>query len=121
MPGVANRAFAICNETLWPGSCPPSPGLAPCAILIWISCPADKYSDDTPKRPLATCLTKEFVLLSGLVKLYLSTISPPSPVLLRPPTRYIPRANSLCDSSEIAPNEMAPDPNRLKIFSMDST
>jgi hypothetical protein len=36
-------------------SCPPSPGLAPCPILISI-CLADiRYSGVTPKRPDATC------------------------------------------------------------------
>jgi glutamate synthase (NADPH/NADH) large chain len=33
-PGVECRRPAICRLTLCPGSCPPSPGLAPCATLI---------------------------------------------------------------------------------------
>jgi hypothetical protein len=36
-PGVELRTFAIHGQTLVPGRCPPSPGLAPWAILIWIS------------------------------------------------------------------------------------
>ena len=44
------------SDTLWPGSWPPSPGLAPCAILIWIWSADDRYSAVTPKRPDATCL-----------------------------------------------------------------
>ena len=36
-PGVDMRVFAMSPCTLVPGSSPPSPGLAPCAILIWIS------------------------------------------------------------------------------------
>ncbi len=33
-PGVERRVFAIQGYTFFPGRCPPSPGLAPCAILI---------------------------------------------------------------------------------------
>jgi hypothetical protein len=47
------------SETLWPGSWPPSPGLAPCAILIWIWSALTRYSVVTPKRPEATCLIAE--------------------------------------------------------------
>ncbi|CFP61282.1 Uncharacterised protein [Bordetella pertussis] len=47
------------SETLWPGSWPPSPGLAPWAILIWIWSALDRYSALTPKRPEATCLMRE--------------------------------------------------------------
>ncbi|SKZ25328.1 Uncharacterised protein [Mycobacteroides abscessus subsp. abscessus] len=36
-PGVECRVFAIHGYTLYAGSWPPSPGLAPCAILIWMS------------------------------------------------------------------------------------
>ena len=32
------RIFATHGYTFLPGRWPPSPGLAPCAILIWISC-----------------------------------------------------------------------------------
>ena len=39
-----------------PGSWPPSPGLAPWAILIWMSSALTRYSEVTPKRPEATCL-----------------------------------------------------------------
>jgi hypothetical protein len=46
-------------DTLWPGSWPPSPGLAPCAILIWIWSADARYSAVTPKRPEATCLIRE--------------------------------------------------------------
>ena len=46
-------------STLWPGSCPPSPGFAPCAILIWIMSELTRYSVVTPKRPDATCLMAE--------------------------------------------------------------
>ena len=47
------------SETLRPGSWPPSPGLAPCAILIWIWSADARYSAVTPKRPEATCLIFE--------------------------------------------------------------
>ena len=39
-----------------PGSWPPSPGLAPWAILIWRSSALTRYSQVTPNRPEATCL-----------------------------------------------------------------
>ena len=53
---------AISRSTLCPGSCPPSPGLAPWAILIWSSLALTRYRLVTPKRPLATCLIFEFLL-----------------------------------------------------------
>ena len=56
MPGVEWRMRAIISETLMPGSWPPSPGLAPWAILISISRQLLRYSAVTPKRPDATCL-----------------------------------------------------------------
>ena len=68
-------------STLWPGSWPPSPGLAPCAILIWMSSALTRYSAVTPKRPDATCLIAERIespFGSGLKR---SASSPPSPVL----------------------------------------
>src|ERR687885_271221 len=55
-PGVECRVLAIHGYTLWPGSWPPSPGLAPCAILICRSSAFTRYSLVTPKRPDATCL-----------------------------------------------------------------
>ena len=44
-----------------PGSWPPSPGLAPCAILICSSWALTRYSLVTPKRPEATCLMALFL------------------------------------------------------------
>ena len=55
-PGVEYRVLAIHGYTFPPGSWPPSPGLAPWAILIWRSSALVRYSDVTPKRPDATCL-----------------------------------------------------------------
>src|SRR6266702_1925602 len=48
-------------STLWPGSCPPSPGFAPCAILICSSSAFTRYSLLTPNRPEATCLMALFL------------------------------------------------------------
>ena len=47
---------AIYGETFFPGNCPPSPGLAPCATLI--SCWFEHIKNEvvTPNRPEATCL-----------------------------------------------------------------
>ena len=58
-PGVEWRTLAMVASTLWPGSWPPSPGLAPCAILICIMLELTRYSAVTPKRPDATCLMAE--------------------------------------------------------------
>ena len=58
-PGVEYRVFAIHGYTFVPGSWPPSPGFAPCAILIWMSSALTRYSLVTPNRPLATCFTAE--------------------------------------------------------------
>ena len=55
-PGVACRMRAIISSDLWPGSWPPSPGFAPCAILICSSRALTRYSAVTPKRADATCL-----------------------------------------------------------------
>ncbi len=55
-PGVALRVFAIHGWTFLPDSWPPSPGLAPWAILIWMASAVARYSLVTPKRPEATCL-----------------------------------------------------------------
>ncbi len=42
---------AMVASTLWPGNWPPSPGFAPCAILICIMSELTRYSVVTPKRP----------------------------------------------------------------------
>src|SRR3954471_13185827 len=49
-PGIEWRTRAMTASTLWPGSCPPSPGLAPWAILIWMSSALTRYSAVPPKR-----------------------------------------------------------------------
>src|SRR5678815_2315360 len=49
-PGVEWRTLAMVLSTLWPGNWPPSPGLAPCAILICIMSELTRYSAVTPKR-----------------------------------------------------------------------
>src|SRR6266581_5131052 len=88
-PGVECLVLAIHGYTLAPGSCPPSPGLAPCAILICRSVALTRYSLVTPKRPDATCLTalrRQSPLAS---RRYRAGSSPPSPVLDLPPIRFI--------------------------------
>src|ERR1700723_2790897 len=84
-PGVEYRVLAIHGYTLLPGSWPPSPGLAPCAILICRSSALTRYSLVTPNRPLATCLTadrRRSPLRSGVDR---AGSSPPSPVFDRAP------------------------------------
>ena len=86
-----------------PGSWPPSPGLAPCAILIWSSRALTRYSLVTPKRPEATCLMAEFLespLGSGMKR---AGSSPPSPVLDLPPMRFMAMASVSCASLEMEP------------------
>src|ERR1051326_8089320 len=50
-PGVEWRTLAMILSTLWPGNWPPSPGLAPCAILICIMSELTRYSALTPNPP----------------------------------------------------------------------
>ena len=102
-PGVEWRTLAITWSTLWPGSWPPSPGLAPCAILICIMSELTRYSVVTPKRPEATCLIAERMELplgSGLKR---SVSSPPSPVFDLPPIRFMAMASVVCASRLIEP------------------
>src|ERR1700761_9551901 len=102
-PGVEYLVLAIHGYTLYPGSWPPSPGLAPWAILICRSSALTRYSLVTPNRPLATCLPEERPrppLESGTSR---RASSPPSPVLDRPPRRFIAIAMVSCASAEIEP------------------
>ena len=102
-PGVEYRVLAIHGYTLCPGSWPPSPGLAPCAILICRSSALTRYSLVTPNRPLATCLTAErrrSPLASGMNR---SASSPPSPVFDRPPSRFMAMARVWWASAEMEP------------------
>src|ERR1039458_3232982 len=88
-PAVVRRTLAIHGYTFAPGSWPPSPGLAPCAILIWSSRALTRYWLVTPKRPEATCLMAEFLLSPLGIGSYREGSSPPSPVLDLPPIRFI--------------------------------
>ena len=102
-PGVEYRVLAIHGYTLCPGSWPPSPGLAPWAILICRSSALTRYSLVTPNRPLATCLTadrRRSPLASGTKR---SGSSPPSPVFDRPPSRFMAMARVWCASAEMEP------------------
>src|ERR1700749_1681391 len=88
-PGGEYLVLAIHGYTLCPGSWPPSPGLAPCAILICRSSALTRYSLVTPNRPLATCLAalrRQSPLGSGANR---SGSSPPSPVLDLPPSLFM--------------------------------
>src|SRR3569832_1112733 len=110
-PGVECRTLAIQGYTLWLGSCPPSPGLAPCAILIWMSSELTRYSLVTPKRPEATCMMEECCV--GACSR--SESSPPSPVLDLPPSWFMAMARVSCASWEMEPYDMAPVEKRLTI------
>src|SRR5436190_22021098 len=120
-PGVEYRVRAIHGYTLLPGSWPPSPGLAPCAILIWRSSAFTRYSLVTPKRPDATCLLAlrlESPFASGT---YRDGSSPPSPVFDFAPRRFIAIASVSCASLLIDPYDIAPVAKRLTISSTGST
>ncbi len=120
-PGVEWRVFAIQGYTLCAGSCPPSPGLAPCAILIWMSSALTRYSLVTPNRPEATCLIaerRESPLASGTNR---SGSSPPSPVFDLAPSRFIAIASVSCASWEMEPYDMAPVENRATMSATGST
>ena len=92
--------MAIQGQTLWPGSWPPSPGLAPWAILICSSSALTRYSLVTPKRPEATCLIALCAAVAVGVGLNRAGSSPPSPVLLLPPSRFMAMASVSCASAD---------------------
>ena len=120
-PGVEWRTLAMICSTLCPGSWPPSPGLAPCAILICIMPELARYSAVTPKRPEATCLMAERIespFGSGLKR---STSSPPSPVLDLPPMRFMATASVVCASRLMEPKLMAPVEKRFTMLAAGST
>ena len=99
-PGVACRVLAIHGHTLLPGSWPPSPGFAPCAILICRSSALTRYSAGHAEPAGGDLLDRA----SGARGSYSrSTSSPPSPVLDLPPRRFIAMARVSCDSAEIEP------------------
>src|SRR6266850_1849384 len=106
-PGVEYRVLAIHGYTLWPGSWPPSPGLAPCAILICRSSALTRYSLVTPNRPDATCLIALRRQSPFGSRTYRSGSSPPSPVLERAPNRFIAIARFSWASLEIEPYDIA--------------
>lgn len=56
---VAESIYLYRLLTLYPGSSPPSPGLAPWAILIWSSSALARYSIVTPNLPEATYMEKK--------------------------------------------------------------
>src|SRR6266566_2584832 len=88
-PGVEYLVLAIHGYTLVQGSWPPSPGFAPCAILICRSSALTRYSLVPPNLPLATCFTadrRRSPLASGTKR---SGSSPPSPVFDLAPSRFI--------------------------------
>ena len=121
MPGIEWRVLAMILSTLNPGSCPPSPGLAPWAILICISSALTRYSVVTPNRPEATCLIAERAEVPSSRGAKRAESSPPSPVLERAPMVFIAIARASWASRDIEPNDMAPVTNRRMMSSMGST
>ena len=120
-PGVEWRTSAIHGQTLWPGSWPPSPGLAPWAILIWISSALTKYSLVTPNLPEAACLIADRRRSPFSSGVYLLESSPPSPVFDLAPIRFMAIANVSWASAEIDPYDIAPVENVFMISLAGST
>src|SRR5260370_541703 len=102
-PGVEYLVLAIHGYTLCPGSWPPSPGLAPWAILICRSSAFTRYSLVTPNLPLATSLTPHRPSSPCGWGAHLAAPSPPPPVSALPPSRFIAIARVPCASAEIEP------------------
>jgi hypothetical protein len=129
--------------TFIPGSCPPSPGFEPCAILICSSSADRRYAGVTPKRADATCLVRlpsqseataeiaesaeklfsAFPACSAVAfgRMYRSGSSPPSPLLLLAPRRFMAVEIVRCVSGESAPTDIAEAKKRRQIASTDST
>src|ERR1700733_4159399 len=120
-PGVAWRNFAIISVTLKPGNCPPSPGLAPCAILISTSRHLFRYSAVTPKQPDATCLMAELGLSPLGFGWKRVGSSPPSPESDLAPMRFIAILSVSCASGDSAPSDMPGVTKRFLISVLDST
>ena len=86
-PGVPPLAAAISTFTFFSGSCPPSPGFAPCPIFISISSNigSAKYPAQTPNLPDANCF-----ILEALIVPKRDMCSPPSPEFDNAPTILVP-------------------------------
>jgi hypothetical protein len=95
--------------------------LAPWEILICSSSALVRYQIVTPKRPEATCLIAERLRVAVGQRLEALGSSPPSPVLLLPPMRFMAMASVSCASAEIEPKLIAPVQNRLTISLAGST
>src|SRR5205085_259913 len=99
----------------------PNPGEFHWEILICNSSALVRYQMVTPNRPEATCLMAdrfESPLTSGTNR---SGSSPPSPVLLLPPRRFMAMASVSWASAEIEPKLIAPVQNRLTMSLAGST
>src|SRR6202022_2721770 len=91
------------------------------AILICSSSAKTQYSGVTPKRPDATCLIRELRSIGRPFVRYRAGSSPPSPVLLFPPSRFIAIAIVSCASAAMEPCDMAPVENLRRIAVAGST
>ena len=121
MPGCAWRSARCAATTLTAGSWPPSPGFEPCAILICSSSAERRYAGVTPNRADATCLMRAAGPVAAAADANRSGGSPPSPLLLRPPMRFMPIATLRCASGDSAPIDIAAVKKRRRMASTDST
>ena len=111
----------MCSTTLSAGSCPPSPGFEPCAILICSSSPTAGTPGVTPNRADATCLVGAVAHCRRPVA-NRSGSSPPSPLLLRA-AEPVHRARRARDAppGPSAPTDIAEAKNRRQMASTGST
>ena len=111
----------MCGTTLMAGSCPPSPGFEPCAILICSSSAERRYAAVTPNLADATCFVRLPSQSPDGERANRSGSSPPSPPLLRAPNLFIATAMTRCASGDSAPTDIAEAKNRRQIESTGST
>ena len=104
-----------------PGSCPPSPGFEPCAILISSCSARARYSAVTPKRAEATCLMAASRRSPSADGAYQAGSSPPSPEFALPPSRAMPMLIAWCASGDSAPRLIAELTKRRTIRDAGST
>ena len=116
IPGVEYLNLAISSLTFPPGSCPPSPGFAPCAIFIWSTSALTKYSGVTPNLPEAICFIFERLFVP-----YLSFASPPSPEFDLPPIEFIASARVSWAFGDNEPKLIPAESNLFRICFCGST
>ena len=115
-PICVRRIIATSAVTFAAGSMPPSPGFAPCPILIEISSACARYRASTPKRPDATCRIRERDS-SQICPRSRRGSSPPSPQFDIAPKWLNAAAIALCATRCSAPCDIAAPRNTFAMIS----